>query len=215
MATTSIRSIVWSLFACAVLLLGCGPDLTSIAPTGKTPISELTAEPQPIVVEKPVQKPVQKPVNRRDLLQKIYTSQIGVREATGKNDGPEVEMYLRATNLGKGNPWCAAYVRWCLDSAGVESRVTAWSPTAFNRRNPVYVDRQWIREGRHGDVFTLYYPKLERIGHTGFVDKIYNDGTMMQAVEGNTDGKSRDGDGVYLTFRPVKTIHNISSWIYD
>ena len=39
-----------------------------------------------------------------------YTSQIGVREATGRNDGKQVELYLKSVGLGKGYAWCAAFV---------------------------------------------------------------------------------------------------------
>ncbi|MCU0383758.1 MAG: hypothetical protein MUF68_06795, partial [Cyclobacteriaceae bacterium] len=40
-------------------------------------------------------------------IKESYDSQLGVREATGKNDGKAVEMYLATVNLTKGYPWCA------------------------------------------------------------------------------------------------------------
>jgi hypothetical protein len=59
----------------------------------------------------------------------------------------------------------------------------------------------------------LYYEKKGRIGHTGFFDHMTN-ASMVASVEGNTDrSNSNEGDGVYLVFRPLKTIHSISSWI--
>jgi hypothetical protein len=37
-------------------------------------------------------------------------SQLGVKELTGRNDGPQIKEYL----LGEeGLPWCAAFVQWC------------------------------------------------------------------------------------------------------
>jgi hypothetical protein len=64
-----------------------------------------------------------------------------------------------------------------------------------------------------GDVLTLYFKAKGRIGHTGFFDHMLNK-SMMAGVEGNTNhNKSAEGDGVYLVFRPIKTIHSISSWI--
>ena len=63
-----------------------------------------------------------------------------------------------------------------------------------------------------GHVFTLYYPKKGRIGHTGFYDG-WADKNIIQTVEGNTnDRKSREGDGVYVILRPIGTINSISSW---
>ena len=46
---------------------------------------------------------------------KTASSQLGVKEATGHNDGPAVEGYLKTVNLGKGNPWCSAFVNWVME----------------------------------------------------------------------------------------------------
>jgi hypothetical protein len=146
-------------------------------------------------------------------VQQIYTSQIGVREATGKNDGKQVEAYLRATGLGKGYSWCAAFVRWCFDQAGVKTSITAWSPSAHNSRNVVYHKRQLLKQVQPADVFTLWYSHLKRVGHTGFVDRIENSKVVV-TVEGNTNqAGSREGDGVYLKKRSLHTIHSITRWL--
>ena len=39
---------------------------------------------------------------RVELVAKIYTAEIGVREQTGKNDGPRVEEYLASCGIKKG-----------------------------------------------------------------------------------------------------------------
>ena len=145
-------------------------------------------------------------------LPEIYLSQIGVREATGKNDGPEVEMYLRSVKLGKGYPWCSAFVAWSLDEAEIPHRINAWSPTAENRSNIVYQARRFISEPEPGDVFTIWYNNLKRIGHTGFHHQRLDNG-MIVTVEGNTnEAGSREGDGVYKKYRRLNTIHSISRW---
>ena len=41
-------------------------------------------------------------------------SKIGVREATGKNDGPEIDIFTG----GRHEPWCAHFVAWCFRMAG-------------------------------------------------------------------------------------------------
>ncbi|MDF2381308.1 CHAP domain-containing protein [Nostoc ellipsosporum NOK] len=152
---------------------------------------------------------VKDPVSR---LQQVYTSQIGVREATGRNDGPEVERYLRAVGLGKGNAWCAAFVRWCFDQVGIRTPITAWSPTAYNAKNPVWRNGRLITEPRPGDVFCLWYPSLGRIAHTGFYDRRINS-TVYESVEGNTnEAGSRSGDGVYRRKRSFRATYVISRW---
>lgn len=134
-----------------------------------------------------------------------------MREATGKNDGEDVEKYLKSVNLGKGYAWCAAFVHWCLEQASIKNTVTAWSPSAFNSKNVVYANGTWKKDLKEGDVFTIYYLRLKRIGHTGFVDG--RDGKYIITVEGNTnDELSREGDGVYRKRRPLSTIYNISRW---
>ena len=156
----------------------------------------------PEVVEAPVQM----------TLEEIYLSQIGVREATGNNDGPEVEMYLKHVGKWKGLPWCSAFVAWCLSEADIPHTVNAWSPTSENRRNFVYRNKAFSKEPAPGDVFTIFYPRLKRVGHTGFYHKNQND-FIIVTVEGNTnEAGSREGNGVYKKYRPLKTIHSISRW---
>jgi len=145
-------------------------------------------------------------------LREIYTSQIGVREATGRNDGREVEMYLRSVNLDKGYSWCSAFVKWSLDEAEIPNKINAWSPTAENKSNMIYQARRFIDEPAPGDVFTIWYPKLKRIGHTGFVDGRQNDNIFI-TVEGNTnEAGSREGDGVYKKYRSKNVLYSISRW---
>ena len=59
-----------------------------------------------------------------------YTSQIGVREATGRNDGKQVELYLKSVGLGKGYAWCSAFVRWCFDKCGIKTSINAMALSA-------------------------------------------------------------------------------------
>ncbi len=203
MAKIFVLSLTAACLFSILFLSGCSVNVIS----GQTPIEQEVYNPDTTVV----------PINEdmRERVQKTYKSQIGVRELTGNNDGPEVETYLSSVGLNKGYSWCAAFVKWCLDMCGIKTTITAWSPTAHNKKMVIYQSGKWFGEAREADVFTLYYHNLKRIGHTGFVDKVYNDKTMVQTVEGNTNGPgSREGDGVYLKFRPVKTINSITSWIY-
>jgi len=47
----------------------------------------------------------------------VSTRYLHVREATNRNDGPEVEMFLRYLGLPKGQPWCAAFSLYCYKEA--------------------------------------------------------------------------------------------------
>lgn len=145
-------------------------------------------------------------------ISEIYLSQLGVREATGHNDGKAVEMYLKSVKVSKGAPWCAAFVHWCLDSAKIKNSITAWSPTAHNKKHVVYGGRQLIEEPKSGDVFTLWFPKMGRIAHTGFYHRRVNS-SVYESVEGNTSEKgARDGDGVYRRYRSYKATYSITRW---
>lgn len=169
---------------------------------------------EPEVITDDLQEVDQEPKALRKKVAATYTKEIGVRERTGKNDGTDVEKYLKAVGLGKGYAWCAAFVRWVFDVCGVKTTITAWSPTAENRKKIRYRKGKTYGPGpQQADVITLYYSSKGRIGHTGFFDYMVNQ-SIQASVEGNTDrSNSNEGDGVYLVFRPMKTIHSISSWI--
>jgi hypothetical protein len=121
-------------------------------------------------------------------------------------------MYLRTVGLGKGYSWCSAFVKWSLDEAEVPNKINAWSPTAENKKRFIYQSRRFIDEPEPGDVFTIWFPRMKRIGHTGFFDGQQNESIII-TVEGNTnEAGSREGDGVYKKYRSLKTIHSISRW---
>jgi hypothetical protein len=140
-------------------------------------------------------------------LKQSYDSQLGVREATGRNDGKQVEAYLKTVNLGKGYPWCAAFVKWNLLNAGYnQANVINGMALSCN------VKSRWVTEPVTGDVFTLYYAKLKRIGHTGFFDKRINS-SIYRSVEGNTnEAGSREGDGVYRKYRSYRATYSFNRW---
>jgi len=135
----------------------------------------------------------------------LAVQEIGVREATGKNDGKRVETYLRYVGLGKGNAWCAAFVSWCYGKAGLAAPRNAWSPALFpmTRR---YTARQ-IEQGtvRQADLFAIYSPSLQRINHVGIVRK--KEGNWIVTVEGNVDNR------VLSKRRPLATIYAFSNWL--
>jgi len=137
---------------------------------------------------------------------------LDVREATGKNDGPEVEMFLKSVGLGKGYSWCAAFVHYVLDQCGVKNTINAWSPTAHNAKNLVYWNGRQYSTPMPGDVFTIWSYSRKRIAHTGFVHSQTSD-RFYTSIEGNTnDGGSFNGDGVYKRRRSYKQTYSITRW---
>lgn len=66
----------------------------------------------------------------------LLRSQVGVKEATGRNDGPRVKAYLASVRLTEGNPWCLAVQYWAFANAstGVKPPLlqTGLCSAAFN-----------------------------------------------------------------------------------
>ena len=130
-----------------------------------------------------------------------------VREVGGANRGPRVEEYLRSVGLGPGNPWCAAFVSWCLRHAGFLGGPTSgagavryWAKWAD--------DRGKLLSGgafaKRGDLFL--WLNTNGTGHIGFVCE----GTRklgiswIRTIEGNSnENGSWEGDRVVRKWRRV------------
>lgn len=57
-------------------------------------------------------------------------AEVGVAEATGRNDGPRVEEYLALGTGAAPEPglsWCAAFVLWCHKLEGVNLPGNPWA----------------------------------------------------------------------------------------
>lgn len=138
-------------------------------------------------------------------LEHIYTSQIGVKETTGNNDGPQIKAYLRVTGLAEGHPWCAAFLAWCFREAGIKANRSAYSPAWFP-------NARITRKPKSGDVIGIYFRQLKRIAHVGFWHR--DDGSFIITVEGNTnDAGSREGNRVAKKRRLKRQIRAITNWI--
>lgn len=186
------------------------PPLDSSQRLPVDPPATYPTTPPPIPIEAKLDAPG---MDIRATVQRVYLSQVGVREKTGNNDGRAVEMYLRSVGLGKGYSWCAAFVHWSLDSGGLRNPITAWSPTAHNPTNPVWFQQKLKKEPLPGDVFTIWFASKKRIAHTGFFNRRINN-SVFETVEGNTSEEgSREGDGVYKRRRSLNATYSITRWI--
>ncbi len=170
----------------------------------------------------------------------IYDAELGVKEA-GYNSGKRVEEYLRYVNLGRGQPWCAAFICWVYGQAGVENPRSGWTPDLFKEKNVIwrraesqqtyqvssirYQDEISLvpmsvhpttnnQQPTTGDIFALFFPEKNRIAHAGFIDQWGK--TWLITVEGNTNIEgSREGDGVYRKRRLVRSVYEVARHIRE
>nr|WP_307866714.1 peptidoglycan-binding protein [Pedobacter sp. ASV19] len=135
----------------------------------------------------------------------IASREVGVRELSGRNDGPRVEEYLSCVGLKRGAPYCAAFVSWVFMEAGYGAPRTGWSPALFPAR-------RIVKDAAPGMVFGIYFKSLGRIGHCGLVQGVKGD--WVVTVEANTDPSGgRNGDGVYLRMRHKRSIYRYANWL--
>ena len=81
-----------------------------------------------------------------------------------------------------------------------------------NKNNFVLRNKKELQQPKTGDVGTLYYTNLKRIGHTFFYDRRVNS-SVYESVEGNTNGEgSREGNGVYRKKRSFNATYSLSRW---
>jgi hypothetical protein len=135
----------------------------------------------------------------------IAASQVGIREATGRNDGPEVEKYLASVRLGSGYPWCQAAVHWCYSEA---VKGTNWKNQVPKTGG---VLKHWnlssckkFSSPEPGDLFVMEFKG--GTGHIGFIEKV--SGEFIHTIEGNTNIEgSREGIGWFRRRRKISSIN--------
>lgn len=130
-----------------------------------------------------------------------------VREVGGNNRGPRVEEYEQTVSINPGDPWCAAFVFWCLKKADVDMLIFA------DLVNPSWVPNIEGWAIKHGVLsrtpsrgsFMLLYDSGGPF-HIGFVTQALADG-YVSTIEGNTSsgptGSQGDGGGVFRRARLI------------
>ena len=156
-------------------------------------------------------------MTKRECIIKNAEKEVGIREEGGNNKGKRVTEYLLNAGITTPAPWCSAFVRYVLDECKIPNKVTAWSASA-TANNRIY-DRRYPAKNNvtpvGGDVFTLYYPNLKRIGHTGFLTGWGN--KWVETIEGNTSQAdtretSTGRDGVFKKKRLKASIYQVSRY---
>lgn len=146
----------------------------------------------------------------------VALAQKGVREV-GENRGQKVEAYLQSVGLGPGNPWCAAFVYWCIEeAAGALSCDNPFLRTGSCRALSGWAEEHALLEPRPevGDVF-LHWSTVDQVyraSHTGLVTCVT--GSEFSTVEGNTnlDG-SREGIGVFARNHTNDSRYRFIRWM--
>lgn len=113
-------------------------------------------------------------------------------------------------------PWCAMFVSWCFDKAGLGAKVSAQSGKGFAGCNAGLI---WfaaknklvpVGQAKAGDIAFFQFDTDAEPDHVGIIK--YNNTALkyLQVIEGNTSadksGSQSNGDGVYLKRRSYSLV---------
>jgi len=137
-----------------------------------------------------------------------------VQESTGANDGYYVEKFIASTGLNPkgGYAWCAAFITYTFKSNNLQV-------PKYPARAAAWFDKEHIIKNENaipGDLGSLYYRNLGRIGHiVMYLNKFNNATPYIKTAEGNTNRQgSREGNSVAMNkIRPKAIIYNSADWI--
>lgn len=202
--TKGTVSLLWyfAILFVFVLLSGCTPEpISTVLPIEKE--LTLTAEEPAEVTE----------VQLRTELVELVKSQIGIKEATGNNDGIHIDRYAEPFGFaGKKLPWCAMFTSYQYNQLDIKNPNSAWSPHWAKKKDIIWKPKTGGTHPQPGDAFTLYYNKLKRVGHVGIIVSVQDN--YFVTVEGNTNsGKSREGQGVYSHKRAKNKVYAVTNYI--
>ncbi|MBE2189333.1 MAG: CHAP domain-containing protein [Candidatus Kapabacteria bacterium] len=139
-------------------------------------------------------------------------AQVGIKEKTGRNDGRDVEAYLRSVGLAKGNPYCAAGQYWCFYSSAKDLGLPTKSIPIHKTGSTVTMLNHAIKIGQK----TNSNPKVDDLmfwrrpnqwsGHVERIIEVKKAG-WVDTIGFNTSsgdiGSQDDGGGVYKRKRNI------------
>jgi len=132
---------------------------------------------------------------------------VGTKEE-GNNSGYWVTRYLKSVGLRPGNPWCAAFVSFCLDSAKIKTmRVRSGLARHFITKNKTIRATKVVNSNMDIPMGTvvIWRRGTTMFGHVGFTDKWK--GRSGTTIEGNTtsgkSGNQWNGGGVWYRKRTI------------
>ena len=141
----------------------------------------------------------------------ITNSQLGVVE-TSNNQGAGIEKYWTATSYGPSGysnrePWCAAFVSWCIKTAGMPEQYLPNSASAFGYRSWATGKAKAITQIRKhprvvyaGDIVIFTFSHIEIAVENSV-------GNKVKTIGGNTSLRGeREGSGVSYVNRTLSSI---------
>lgn len=117
-------------------------------------------------------------------------SHLGFEE--GKNNATPFGIARNAPN----QPWCAAFMSFCLNKTGTGHGKIVWVPNIVAK---YHKDGRLFDTPQVGDLFCLWFPKLGRYAHTGAVESV--DGSFYWTVEGNSNNAGERTGGKVVRLR--------------
>lgn len=134
---------------------------------------------------------------------------VGKREE-GRNAGPFVVMLLSSIGLKAGNPWCAAFLSYCLTKSGYLGGPT-WGRGSV-KRWVEWAESKGKLSGSPERGCLVYWLNKNGTGHIEIFAGFGADG-KYRTIGGNTNSDaSREGDGVYKKLRDPRLFHGCILW---
>lgn len=134
-------------------------------------------------------------------------------EPRNSNRGQAVEAFTRFTRLAPPQPWCAAFVAYTGAAMIGDGWPLPLTASCYQLHQAAKGKGLLHEAPQVGDVFLTWFPKINRMAHTGFVATVLPDGTC-RTIEGNTnDGGSRDGWGVFERTRRFASNDRFIRWV--
>lgn len=143
----------------------------------------------------------------------IAQGQIGYKE--GKNNNTIFGKWYGLNN----QPWCAMYVSWCFNEAGLIKQIAAQSKKGFASCD---IGLKWfakknkvipIGQAKAGDLVFFQFDKDPQPDHVGIVKSNNKALKFLQVLEGNTSsgnvGSQSNGDGVFLRKRSYSLVMGV------
>lgn len=138
----------------------------------------------------------------------IAKQEIGFQE--GKNNDTKYGKWYGLNN----QPWCAMFVSWCFEQAGLSKNIAASTKKGFascdaglkwfSKKNKLVP----IGQAQVGDIVFFQFDNDAEPDHVGIVVK--NNGKYLWCIEGNTSadkkGSQANGDGVYQKKRAYSLV---------
>lgn len=121
----------------------------------------------------------------RDKIVEVAISQLGYTE--GKNNDTKYGDWYGLPN----QPWCAMFVSWCADQAGISQDIIkkfAYCPTGYNWFNSKgEATRSHITPNKGDIIFFIWSQGNTVPDHVGLVE--YVEGSTVHTIEGNRSDK--------------------------